>query len=305
VSSPIEHVSDTAFWIAHLRRLESERSDALFRDRFAAKLAGDRGRKIADAMPTSRIVGWSVALRTKIIDEFLQSAISAGVDTILNLGAGLDARPYRMQLPAALHWIEADYPAMLEYKAAQLKGETPTCRVESVKMDLADRDARRELFKRVDAQSTAILVLTEGVVPYLENAAVAELADDLHAMEHVRFWVQEYFSPEASKLRQRGSIGRSMGNAPFKFVPEDWFEFFKQHGWRTQQMRYLTDESDKVGRPFPLPLRYRVLAALARPWMSPERLAAMRKFTGYALLEPNRLATADSLHPQRPSKPAP
>jgi methyltransferase (TIGR00027 family) len=287
MSSRIEHVSDTAFWIAHLRRLESERSDALFHDPFAARLAGDRGRQISEAMPTSGVVGWTVALRTRIIDEFLGFAINAGIDTVLSLGAGLDARPYRMTLPASLHWIEADYPHMIEYKEAQLQGEKPVCLVERVKIDLADREARKKLFTRVNEQALGILILTEGVVPYLDSDAVAALADDLRAMERVRFWVLDYFSPEAMKFRQRGRVGRAMRNAPFKFAPEDWSGFFKQHGWREKQMRYLADEAARVKRPFPMPFRYRIIAALSRPWMSPERLDAMRKLTGYAMLEPD------------------
>src|SRR6266704_1678162 len=100
MDSPIKDVSDTAFWIAYLRALESNRGDALFHDPFAAQLAGERGRKISEAMPTSRIVGWTVALRTKIIDEFIAFAINGGVDTVFNLGAGLDTRPYRLSLPS-------------------------------------------------------------------------------------------------------------------------------------------------------------------------------------------------------------
>jgi O-methyltransferase involved in polyketide biosynthesis len=65
MSSPIRDVSDTAFWIAYHRKLESERSDALFHDPFAAKLAGERGKRISEAMPTSRVVAWTVALRTR------------------------------------------------------------------------------------------------------------------------------------------------------------------------------------------------------------------------------------------------
>ncbi|MGD0484992.1 MAG: hypothetical protein ABSB58_10150, partial [Gemmatimonadales bacterium] len=37
---PIEHVSDTARWVAVHRAMESERPDALFRDPFARRLAG-------------------------------------------------------------------------------------------------------------------------------------------------------------------------------------------------------------------------------------------------------------------------
>ena len=135
MNSPIKDVSDTAFWIAHHRRLETERSDALFQDPFAAKLAGERGRRISEAMPTSRVVAWTVALRTRIIDEYLQFAINSGVDTVLSLGAGLDARPYRMNLPASLHWVEADYPQILDYKAGQLQADEPRCQLERVQIE--------------------------------------------------------------------------------------------------------------------------------------------------------------------------
>jgi methyltransferase (TIGR00027 family) len=285
MSSPIRDVSDTAFWIAYHRKLESERSDALFHDPFAAKLAGERGKRISEAMPTSRVVAWTVALRTRIIDEFLQFAIDAGVDTILSLGAGLDARPYRMKLPPSLLWIEADYPQILEYKETQLRGDEPHCRLERVKIDLADRDARRQLFARINAQSKGILVLTEGVVPYLDNDEVASLADDLFATSQVRFWIVDYFSAEALEYRRRKGIARAMQNAPFKFAPGDWFDFFKRHGWQAKGIRYFTEEAQRLGRPFPAPRRLRLLMAVSRLWLSPERQKEMSRFAGYVLLE--------------------
>jgi len=285
MTSPIRDVSDTAFWIAYHRKLESERSDALFHDPFAGRLAGERGRQISEAMPTSRVVAWTVALRTRIIDEFLEFAINAGVDTVLSLGAGLDARPYRMKLPASLRWVEADYPQILEYKETQLQADEPCCRLERVKIDLADREARRQLFARINAQSKGILVLTEGVVPYLDNDHVASLADDLFATSQARFWILDYFSAEAQKYRQRGRINRAMQNAPFKFAPGDWLDFFKRHGWRMKDIRYFSDEAELLGRPFPAPGHLRLLMAVARLWLSPERQETMRRFAGYALLE--------------------
>jgi methyltransferase (TIGR00027 family) len=285
MSSPIKDVSDTAFWIAYHRKLESERKDALFHDPFASKLAGERGKRISEAMPTSRIVAWTVALRTRIIDEFLQFVINAGVDTVLSLGAGLDARPYRLKLPASLHWIEADYPQILDYKETQLRTDEPCCRLERVRIDLADREGRRRLFERINAQSKGIFVLTEGVVPYLDNDEVASLADDLFATHHARFWVLDYFSAEAQKYRRRKGIARAMQNAPFKFAPGDWFDFFKRHGWQTKEIRYFTEEAERVGRPFPLPFRLRLLMAVSRLWLSTGRQQTMRRFAGYALLE--------------------
>ena len=77
MNSPISDVSDTAFWIAYHRTLETAREDALFKNPWAAALAGERGRRISEEMPTSRFVAWTVALRTRIIDEYLASAIDS------------------------------------------------------------------------------------------------------------------------------------------------------------------------------------------------------------------------------------
>jgi O-methyltransferase involved in polyketide biosynthesis len=38
---------------------------------------------------------------------------------MVNLCAGLDARPYRMTLPSPLQWIEVDLPDLLAYKTEQ------------------------------------------------------------------------------------------------------------------------------------------------------------------------------------------
>jgi methyltransferase (TIGR00027 family) len=281
----IKDVSDTAFWIAHHRAVETERRDALFHDPLAARLAGEHGRNIAQAMPNARIIGWATVMRTCIIDDFIQAAIAKGIDSVVNLGAGLDTRPYRMTLPASLDWIEADYPHIVEYKESRLVEESPHCRLERVKIDLADLGARRALFARLDARAGRMLILTEGVVPYLSIEEAASLADDLRALDHVRYWVTDYFSPEAMKVRRHKRMGKAMQNAPFRFAPADWFAFFGQHGWRVGEMRYLVEEGARLQRPIPLPWYMQYLARALYLWASPKRWEALRNFAAYALLE--------------------
>jgi methyltransferase (TIGR00027 family) len=282
----IKDVSDTAFWIAHHRAVENERSDALFHDPFASRLAGERGRAISTSMPADRMVSWSVAIRTRIIDEFLQTAIGEGADTILNLGAGLDARPYRMSLPASLLWIEADYPHVIEYKERLLAGEQSRCRLERVKIDLADRAARRAFLSGVDARSARTLVLTEGVVPYLTAEEVASLAGDLRAMAHARSWVVDYVSTRLMQYRRSRGMERQMPNARFRFETADWFGFFRQHGWESREVRYLADVAERLGRPLPMPSYARPVMRIMRMLAPRRRLEAMRKMAGYVLLEP-------------------
>src|SRR5207253_2638307 len=102
-----------------------------------------------------------------------------GADLVLNLAAGLDARPYRLELPASLQWIEVDLPEILAYKEEILTKEKPTCALERVRLDLADSDARRTFFAALNRRAKKVLVLTEGLLIYLSEEEVAALARDL------------------------------------------------------------------------------------------------------------------------------
>jgi methyltransferase (TIGR00027 family) len=286
----IESVSDTAFWIAHYRSVESARPDALFRDPFAGLLAGEHGKKIAQTMPMSFMTQWVVAIRTYIIDDYLRSAISKGVDTVVNLGAGLDTRPYRLDLPESLQWIEADYPRVIEFKQSRLSGESPRCKLERVSLDLADRTARRQLLADVDARSKKLLVLTEGVVLYLSVEEAGSLADDLKTMQHIAYWIVDYLSPQAIKFRARGNLAEKTKNAPFKFKPADWAGFFREHGWRAKEMRYMAQEGERLKRPVQVPLLLKALMLLRMIFASKPRREEFKKFAGYALMEPITVA---------------
>jgi len=80
---------------------------------------------------------WMTVVRTVVIDRYLQEAIARGVDTVVNLGAGLDTRPYRMTLPASLSWVEVDMPKIVALKEDRLAGETPRCRLARIAADLS------------------------------------------------------------------------------------------------------------------------------------------------------------------------
>jgi methyltransferase (TIGR00027 family) len=284
--SLIENVSDTAFWVAYYRGLETRRTDALFRDPLAEVLAGEQGQKIAQTMPMRFMTEWVIAIRTRLIDEFVREAVEEGVDTVVNLGAGLDTRPYRMELPASLVWIEADYPRMIEYKESRLARETPRVRLERVKIDLANVAAREEFLAKIDARSKKALILTEGVILYLNVEDVGVLADDLRAMQHVSFWIVDYLSAEAMRFRSRGSISKKTRNAPFKFKPADWFGFFREHGWQAKEIRYLAEEGERLKRKPRFPLGLKIAIRMRTLLASKEKRARFKKMVGYALLEP-------------------
>ena len=282
--SLIKGVSDTAFMVAAWRAAESERPDALFHDPFAARLAGEHGRAIIASL-RGFLGGWQVVIRTMIIDDLIQQALAAGVDTIVNLGAGLDARPYRMELPASLHWIEVDFPQVIDWKTDQLAGDHPRCRLVRVRLDLADLAGRRALFADLGASSNKILILTEGVLPYLTTDAVAALADDLKTIRGVS-WIVDYFSPKTMRYRKLIAVSRQMRAAPFQFEPGDWVGFFAEHGWKLAEMRYVSDEAVRHGRRMPLPFVVRLVVKIRR-LLSRGKTDGLQRYAGYAVLRPS------------------
>ena len=104
MEGPIQHISDTAFWIAAFRAQETERKNAAFKDVLAKKLAGEKGMKMISETPHSQAMAFAMVVRTSAIDRLVQSAAAEGVDAVINLGAGLDTRPYRLRLPSQLKY---------------------------------------------------------------------------------------------------------------------------------------------------------------------------------------------------------
>jgi methyltransferase (TIGR00027 family) len=276
--SSINNVADTALWVATYRADESERPDALFHDRLAGMLAGDRGRRIAASMPYPAMMAWLLAVRTVAIDRLVLQAISLGVDTVVNLGAGLDTRPYRMELPSMLRWIEVDFPNIVTYKNEKLAAEKPVCRLERVAADLSDIPLRRRLFQQIGSESQSALIISEGVVIYLSSDDAAELSQDLFAVPSFHFWIQDY-RQYATKQRIPNSMKRLFKDSPFRFDKDDWLSFFVGHGWKIGEQVLAYHESLRVKRPFPAIFPWSYLMRVA-----PKKLQEKwRNASGYVL----------------------
>ena len=127
-------------------------------------------------VPRTTRNGWWLIARTKIIDDAIAEAIGDGCDRVLNLAAGLDTRPYRLDLPVDFAWVEADLPGVLAEKAQLLSAETPRCRLTRTAVDLADAGARDAFFDEALDGASKALVLTEGLVMYLEEGDVVALS---------------------------------------------------------------------------------------------------------------------------------
>ncbi|HEV2947729.1 MAG TPA: SAM-dependent methyltransferase [Gemmataceae bacterium] len=252
----IRNISDTACWAAIYRARETDRPDALFRDPFARRLAGARGEHIANTIPDGNKNLWTWVTRTYLFDQFVAEQVKEGVDMVINLAAGLDARPYRMSLPSSLQWIEVDLPEILNYKEEILAGEKPACAVERIRMDLSNIGARRELFGRLGQRAKRVLIVSEGFITYLSPEEAGALAQDLAVPPSFQRWVLDMMSPGLLKMLQK-KIGShlSQAGAPFKFGPPDGPDFFIPYGWKPIDVRSLFKTAGRLKRlPFFLKL---------------------------------------------------
>jgi methyltransferase (TIGR00027 family) len=242
----ITHVSDTASWTALYRATESTRADALFRDPLAARLAGEQGRAIVAKTPVTSRSGWWLVARTKIIDDVVARAIADGCDLVLNLAAGLDTRPYRLDLAPDLRWIEADLPPLLAEKSKLLADQTPRCRLTRSAVDLADPVARDAFFDEALAGASKALVLTEGLLMYLEDFDVQALSEALNRPE-VAWWMFDFGGPGLKRVMNKKMDGL-LQNAPFIFAPENGLAYFEDLGWRVLESEHLMAAAKRFRR---------------------------------------------------------
>ncbi len=185
--------SRTAEYLALFRALESvRRGDALFVDRFAARflprtyrvLVGLAGLPIVGrAVPA--YVDWrlptgpriTAAVRTRVIDDLVVDAVTAGASQVLILGAGFDSRAFRMRELSKVHVFEVDHPATQAAKRDLLEGvvdATATRQVTFVPVDL-DRQRLGDGLAEAGFAMAETVVILEGLTNYLTASAVDEI----------------------------------------------------------------------------------------------------------------------------------
>jgi methyltransferase (TIGR00027 family) len=275
----IRNISDTALLAAVYRARETERADGLFRDPYARRLAGERGEQIARSLVFSEKNAWSWLARTYLFDQFIARCLQEGCDLVVNLAAGLDARPYRLTLPPSLKWIEVDLPDITDYKEEILGDEKPSCELERVRLDLANVNERSKLFQRLAADSRKALIISEGLILYLTADQVGSLAKDLRSHEPFRYWLFDLASPALLRLLQK-KMGKPLeaAAAPLKFAPPEGPDFFAEFGWKPIAVRSKFHAAGSLKR---LPLLMTLLYHLQRS----ETFQAKRPWSGACLFE--------------------
>ncbi|HWG99758.1 MAG TPA: class I SAM-dependent methyltransferase [Pilimelia sp.] len=194
-------VQATAAVAAACRAEESRQPRPRLVDPYAAALTAG-----LDAAGQALLAGGrdEVVHRTLLVDALVgQAARRRPGLTVLNLGAGLCTRPYRLDLAGCREVVEVDAAAVLERKAAILRGARATCPVRRVAADVRDLPAL--------GAAAPVLVVTEGLLVYLEPADLAALAATLAGLAGVVGWVTDVVSAESAaamaQLASRAGAG--------------------------------------------------------------------------------------------------
>jgi len=240
----ITHVSDTALMVAACRAHETALEDAFLHDPFAARLAGDRGVAILNALPHAAMARMGLAIRARFVDELLLEALrSDPIATVLNVGCGLDTRPWRLELPSDLRWIEVDFAPILDYKDGVMEGEQPRCRRERLTLDVTDSAQRHAMYEA--AGRDRALMITEGLLMYLPAATVSAFAAETWKRSGIAHWISDLTTTAFTKALSGGTDAmRSVDHvrAPDALKGEGILEVLQRCGWSTEARRsYITD----------------------------------------------------------------
>ncbi len=152
---------------------------ALLPQPFAALLRGlERGG--AAAAPLRRLVRRSMfglsehlELRTALLDDALVDAVEAGCGQVVILGAGLDARAFRLDALSQATVFEVDHPATQAYKRSRVaRDDARAAALEFVGVDFERESLGDALADAGHDASRPTAWLWEGVTPYLAPEAI-------------------------------------------------------------------------------------------------------------------------------------
>jgi methyltransferase (TIGR00027 family) len=272
-------ISATALITAYARALESQRSDALFRDELARVFAGEQGPTLVAGTLGFNVIANSVACRTAVFDELIEGLVlEHNIDFVLNLAAGLDARPWRLQLPTALQWVDVDMPHVLDYKMRRAR-RMPECRYATFGADLSTVQGRRAAARRLPGLQRS-LVVTEGLLVYMSEDEVGDLAQHLGARPSAWWWITDLGSAPALQFMER-HWGPLLPGIEFKFGPTDPRSFFSARGWHEDEFRCSEEEAQRLGR---APAHTRV-QRLARALLPRPLREQVRRLAGVVVME--------------------
>lgn len=192
-NSERETLASTACWTAAIRAYESEFSDCLFHDPWAALLAGQAGQRWNDrmAIELNRVNAAPMVIRTKFFDDFLLRVTTEyHVRQVVLVAAGMDTRAFRLIWPEGTRFFELDQPELLVQKEQLLSsaGASPTCWRQTIGVDLREPWADALCQASFDPLQRSVWLL-EGLLHYLTYSYVLCLFDVIASLSAFDSWL--------------------------------------------------------------------------------------------------------------------
>jgi len=233
-------LGSTALAVAACRATESTRIDAWFHDELAQHVLATA---VAAPAVSRGLVRW-VAVRTRFLDELIGEAVAQGVRQVVIVGAGLDARAYRLALPRDLTVFEVDHEEVMALKQRLLDELElmSDCRRRVVVADLITDDWLQPLTDTGWTPSRPTVWVAEGLLVYLNHEDRTQLLTQLRA-------ASDMGSVLGATLGTRtDNLAHPLWH-PATADPQQWLA---DCGWQAS-VRTMAATSAAFGRPLPPP----------------------------------------------------
>ena len=256
MNDKLSPVAATSVGVARIRARESTRADRLFEDPFAAAFAAAGGDPAVSSSTHSerlRIALYvQVVVRTRFYDEELLAATAAGCRQVVLLGAGLDARAFRLSWPDGVRMFELDQPEVVEFKDRVLAevAAAPRCARTVVPVDLC-ADWSTPLRRAGFDPAVPTAWLAEGLLVYLDAADAAQLLSTVTAASTAGSRLVTEAGHAKTDLAALGADSAGGVTSLWRGgLGADLAPYLRDEGWDVEEVR-LADLAAAYGRPVP------------------------------------------------------
>jgi len=155
-----------------VRANESKRNDALFIDSKAIQLCEestcDSKRYDGGSITTHGIVARTVYIDTALLREIAHNEPV----TIINIGCGLDTRPYRLAIPDHVTWYDVDLPDVIRLRREHLS--------EKANQTFIEGSILEDAWHASIEKKGKVLIVIEGVLVYFAKTEIETIFNLLH-----------------------------------------------------------------------------------------------------------------------------
>src|SRR4051794_3600560 len=153
----------------------------------------------------------AIVIRAKQLDVWTAEFLAENPEaTVLHLACGLDSRVFRIDPPPSIRWFDLDYPEVIELRR-QLYPEREGYRM--IGSSVTDFDWLEEV-----PTDRPVLIIAEGLTPYLKEADVKGLLNQVTARFPRGQILFDVLSPLAGRAGEQKHTIKSTG-AKFHWLP--------------------------------------------------------------------------------------